>query len=247
MAKSPTKKTVVKKTPVKKTVAVKKPAVKKVVGLTIPVYDLNGKETSKATLPKEIFSTEASDKLLAQYVRVYMANKRQGNASTKTRAQVKASTRKIYRQKGTGRARHGAKSAPIFVGGGVAFGPKSKDYSLKLNKKQKRKAFFYALSLQYKDGNVIGLVDKALEIEPKTKNFSSWLKSVSLTDKKVLLVLPEGKSNNLTFASRNIVGVTLSNANSLNTYDVLNTEKIIFVQKALDVLQDHFLKTKHEN
>ncbi len=226
--------------------AVKKAAVKQAAGLTIPVLNLEGKEASSATLPKEIFSTYASDKLLAQYVRVYMANKRQGNASTKTRAQVIGSTRKIYRQKGTGRARHGAKSAPIFVGGGVAFGPKTRDYSLKMNKKQKKKAFFYALSLQHKEGNIMGLFDKALQIEPKTKIFSTFLKNAQLKSKKILLVMPEAKINNLILASRNVPGITQTSAVSLNTYQVLNSEKIIFVEGALGVLRDHFLR-KHEN
>lgn len=236
----------IKKTTSKKTTTVKKPVVKKEAGLTIPILDLEGKETSSASLPKEIFSTQASDKLLAQYVRVYMANKRQGNAATKTRAQVVGSTRKIYRQKGTGRARHGAKSAPIFVGGGVAFGPKTKDYSLKFNKKQKKKAFFYALTLQHKEGNVLGLLDKSLQMEPKTKLFSSLLKNAQLKSKKILLVTPEAKINNLILASRNVPGITLTNATSLNTYAVLNNEKIIFVEKALGVLRDHFI-TKDEN
>ncbi len=235
-----------KKTVTKKVSTVKKPAVKKETGFTIPVLNLEGKASSKVSLPKEIFSIQASDKLLAQYVRVYLANQRQGNASAKTRAEIRASSRKIYRQKGTGRARHGAKSAPIFVGGGVAFGPTPRDFSLKLNKKQKRKAFFYALTLQYKEGNILGLVDKSLEIEPKTKNFATLLKGAQLTDKKILLVLPEIKRGNLLLASRNIPSLTLRDAKSLNTYDVLNNEKIIFVAKALEVLRDHFL-TKHEN
>ncbi len=242
MAETTTKKTVSKKA----APAAKKPVVKKIAGLSIPVLNLLGKEASQASLPKEIFSTQASDKLLAQYVRVYMANKRQGNASTKTRAQVVGSTRKIYRQKGTGRARHGAKSAPIFVGGGVAFGPKTKDYSLKLNKKQKKKAFFYALTLQHKEGNIVGLQDKSLEIEPKTKLFSSLLKNAQLDNKKILLVTPEAKRSNLVLASQNLSAVTWTNAASLNTYEVLNSEKIIFVEKALGVLRDHFLK-KDEN
>lgn len=218
----------------------------KVSGLNVPVYDLKGSEIKRMAVPREIFSTQASDKLLAQYVRVYLANQRQGNASSKTRAEVRASTRKIYRQKGTGRARHGAKSAPIFVGGGVAFGPRPRDFSLKLNKKQRRKAFFYALSLQYKEGNIVGLVDKSLEIEPKTKNFSSLLRSAQLADKKVLLVMPEAKKNNLVLASRNIPGVSVTNAVSLNTYEVLNSDKIVFVGKAIEALTNHFLK-KDEN
>lgn len=240
------KKPIVKKTVAKKVVPIKAPTVKKTIGMTIPVLNMEGKQSSTTAVSKEIFSTEASDKLLAQYVRVYLANQRQGNAATKTRAEVRGSTRKIYRQKGTGRARHGAKSAPIFVGGGVAFGPQPKDYSLKLNKKQRRKAFFYALSLRFKEGNVIGLVDKSLEIEPKTKTFLTFLKGSQLVDKKILLVLPEGKKNSLVLAARNVPRVTLTDARSINTYEVLNNEKIVFVVKAVTALDSHFLP-KHEN
>ncbi len=233
-------------TKTKKTITKKVTPVKKPAGLTVPVLNLEGKEASTVSLPKEIFSSQASDKLLAQYVRVYLTNQRQGNAASKTRSEVKGSTRKIYRQKGTGRARHGAKSAPIFVGGGVAFGPQPKNFSLKLNKKQRRRAFFSALTHQYKDGNVLGLVDKSLEIEPKTKNFSSLLKNAQLTDKKILLVLPQLSKNNLILASQNIPGLTLTDAKSINTYEVLSNQKIIFVSKALDVLREHFLK-QYEN
>ena len=126
----------------KLTKVVQKKKVKKTVkaGLTIPVYGLDGKEKGAAELPKEIFTVEASPKLLAQYVRVYLVNRRQGTASTKTRGEVSGSTRKIYKQKGTGKARHGDIKAPIFTGGGVVGGPKPQDYSLKLNKKQTKKA-----------------------------------------------------------------------------------------------------------
>src|SRR3989338_9847754 len=107
-------------------------------------------------MPKEIFAVEASPRLLAQYVRVYLANRRQGTASAKTRAEVKGSTRKIYKQKGTGKARHGDIKAPIFIGGGVVGGPIPRDFSLKFNKKQKRKVLFYALTLKLKQKDIFG-------------------------------------------------------------------------------------------
>jgi large subunit ribosomal protein L4 len=98
--------------------------------------------------PKEMFESIENKPLLAQAVRVYLANQRQGNASTKTRGEVHGTTKKVYKQKGTGRARHGAKKAPIFVGGGIAGGPKPRDYSLKLNKQQKKIALICALTLK---------------------------------------------------------------------------------------------------
>ena len=142
------------KAPVKKTVASKK-TVEKQVKKELPkettlkqsVYDTKGNLAESIVLPKEIFDVKVNDPLMAQAVRVYLANQRRGTVKTKSRGEVKISTRKIYRQKGTGRARHGAASAPIFVGGGIAFGPRQRDYSLKLNQKMKKAALFIQLSL----------------------------------------------------------------------------------------------------
>ena len=130
---------------------------KKKVNLTIPVYDLDGKEKSTLEVAKEIFGIESNPKLIAQYVRVYHANQRQGTSSTKTRGEVRGSTRKIYRQKGTGKARHGDIKAPIFVGGGVVGGPQPGKHSLKLNKKQIKKSLFTALSLKFNAGDIFAL------------------------------------------------------------------------------------------
>ncbi len=225
-----------------KTKSTKKTEVK-TPGMSIAVYDLQGTKKKNILLPKEIFSESASPKLLAQYVRVYLANQRQGTTSTKTRAEVAASTRKIYRQKGTGRARHGAITAPIFVGGGVVGGPKPRDFSLKISKKQRRKAFFVALSLALKEGGIIGLSNTSLT-EQKTKNIAKFLEKLDLKNKKIVIVLPKVEASGLTLASRNIPKVKVRDAKSLNTYDVLNAGKIIFVEDALKVMNEHFLKLK---
>lgn len=220
-----------------------KKAKAKTTRMTVPVYDLQGNKKKTITLPKEMFSETASPKLLAQYVRVYLANQRQGTVSTKTRAEVAASTRKIYRQKGTGRARHGAISAPIFVGGGLVKGPKPKDFSLKINKKQKRKAFFAALSLALKEDQIVGLVNDSLKIEPKTKKVAKFLEDLDLKNKKVVIVVPKFESGGLILSSRNIPKVELREAKSLNAYDVLNAQKIIFIEDSLKVMSEHFLKS----
>lgn len=219
-----------------------KKVVKKTTGLSVPVYDINGKEKGNLELPKEAFSTPAKPELLAQAVRVYLANQRQGTASTKTRSEVIGSTRKIYRQKGTGRARHGDIKAPIFVGGGVVGGPKPKDYTLSFNKKQKRKAFFGALTLKLKENGILGLSDSVLKIDPKTKKISDFLKELKLEKSKVTIVLPKMERSNFILASRNLPNVGLIDSVSLNTYKVLNSEKIFFVEKALEVFKSHFLK-----
>lgn len=215
---------------------------KKSTGLTVSVLDVKGLKKKTMELPKEIFSVEGNPKLLAQYVRVYLANQRQGTASTKTRGEVSGSTRKIYRQKGTGRARHGDIKAPIFVGGGIVGGPKPRDYSLKLNKKQKRQSLFLALTMKQKDQAVIIADEGLMKIEPKTKLVMGFLSGAGLEHKKVLFVLPKIERNNLILAGRNIPGVEFVDAVSINPYGLLNSEKIVFVEGALPILEKHFLK-----
>lgn len=236
--------------PVKEKKSVKKPEkkvkLKKVkTGLTIPVYGLDGKEKGTMELPKEIFSIEANPKLLAQYVRVHLANRRQGTASTKTRGEVTGSTRKIYRQKGTGRARHGDIKAPIFIGGGVVGGPRPRNFSLKLNKKQIRKSLFSAITLKFKGKEILGINDEFTKMEPKTKIIAGFLKSIGLENKRVLFTLPKMEKSNLVLAARNLPNVQLLDSASLNAYDVLNNSAIIINKEALEVLKRRFLE--HEN
>jgi large subunit ribosomal protein L4 len=214
-------------------------------GLSLSVFDLTGKETGTLELPKEIFAVEADPKLIAQYVRVFRTNQRQGTVATKTRAEVQTSTRKIYRQKGTGRARHGAKSAPIFVGGGVAFGPQPREYHSSINKKQRRKALFAALTMALKDHKVSGLTDAAMTGEAKTSRVAGFLKARELGSKKTLIVLPKMEKNSIVLASRNIPLVQLTGAASLNAYAVLSAHAVLFAESAVPALSNHFLK--HEN
>lgn len=211
-------------------------------GLALDVFDITGKTAGSVDLPKEIFDIEASPRLIAQYVKVYNTNQRQGTVSTKTRAMVEYSTRKIYRQKGTGRARHGAKSAPIFVGGGVAFGPQPREYHSSINKKQRRKALFAALTMALKNNQLSGLSDAALTGETKTSRVAGFLKSRELTGKKTLIVLPKIEKNAMVMSSRNIPSVSLTDAQSLNAYVVLNARAIIFTESAVTMLRNHFLK-----
>lgn len=222
-------------------VAPTKASVQKQSGLSVEVLDVTGKASGKATLPSEIFGVEVNQPLMAQAVRVYLANQRSGTARTKSRGEVTGSTRKIYRQKGTGRARHGGITAPIFVGGGVAHGPKVQDHSLSLPKKMRRLALFSALSYKLQS-NAVKVVEGLETLEPKTKVFAKTLDTL-VTDKKkkVLLVLP-GKTETVERASRNIEGVTYVSANQLNTYDVLNTKTLIFAQNALETLKTTFIK-----
>lgn len=230
----------------KKAVKTKKTKQVSATSLSVVIYGLDGRQKEKVQLPKEMFSEkEVNNRLLAQYMRVFLVNQRQGNASAKTRGEVIGSTAKIYRQKGLGRARHGSRKAPIFVGGGVVGGPRPKNYELKMNKKQKKKAFFYALTSIHKKGGIVGLTDASLKMEAKTKKIADFLKKVKLNDKKTLLVLPQLEKNNLVLAARNIPRLVLKDAKSLNTYDVISAQSLIFVKSSLQVLKDHFVK--HEN
>jgi large subunit ribosomal protein L4 len=232
----------------KKTVVARKAIAKdlpKETGLKLSVYDLKGVVAGSVTLPKEIFGVKINDSLMAQAVRVYLANQRRGTLSTKSRGEVAISTRKIYRQKGTGRARHGAASAPIFVGGGIAFGPKPRDFSMKLNQNMRRIALFSALSAKLKDGE-IKIVSGLEKIEPKTKKMAGVVKKLELNGKgqQLLLVTPKAGTDfdNVSKAARNIKGVSVVSSNQLNTYAVLVNARILFMKDALDSLKETFLK-----
>nr|MBI5455902.1 50S ribosomal protein L4 [Candidatus Levybacteria bacterium] len=216
-------------------------------GLKLSVYDTKGKVAESITLPKEIFGIEINTNLMSQAVRVYLANQRRGTVKTKTRGEVKISTRKIYRQKGTGRARHGAASAPIFVGGGVAFGPRQRDYSLKLSQKMRKVALFSALSSKLKAGD-IKIVAGLEKLESKTKNFADTMINLSLNEKKpqILLITPKsGKDfQSIMKGARNLKGVKITSSNLLNTYDILAYRNILFMKDSIEGLKETFLKEK---
>lgn len=210
-------------------------------GLSIDLYDIEAKVIGKITLPQAIFGEKVNKTLLSQAVRVYLANKRQGNASTKTRGEVDGSTAKIYKQKGTGRARHGSKRAPIFVKGGVVFGPRPRDFSLDMPQKMRRSALFSSLSAKVEQSSLL-VVSGFEGITHKTKEFVAILKKFGLTDSSVLLVLSEEKDA-IKRSTRNIQKVTVAGATRLNAYDVMRAHKIVFMKDAVAVLEKHF-KTK---
>jgi large subunit ribosomal protein L4 len=222
----------------------------KETGLKLSVYNLKGESAGTIELPKEIFGATVNKGLVAQAVRVFLANQRRGTLKTKSRGEVNISTRKIYKQKGTGRARHGAASAPIFVGGGIAFGPKQRDFSLKLSQKMKQKALISALSSKIKEGEIL-IVDGLEKIEPKTKKMADVLFSLGLnkkimnSKKQTLLVVPtldKNGSENVSKAGRNIEGLIINGASLLNTYQVLNNRRIIFMKEALTNLKEALIK-----
>lgn len=220
-----------KETKVAKKVTEKK-LVPRISGLSIPVYSLAGRTSGTLSLPKEIFGQKVNKQLLAQAVRVYMTNQKVHTASTKTRGEVQGSTAKIYRQKGTGRARHGAIRAPIFVGGGIVFGPKYRKVRLDLPKKMKKAALLSALSSKMVDQNVIGLtgVEKA---SGKTKEFAKLIDKVNLKTKSALIVT-EVKLDNVVRAVRNIPGVDVLPANLINAYEIVKHDFLLLTKEAVD-------------
>jgi len=225
--------------------------------LSVDVYNIQGEKTGKLTLPKTVFGVKVNLPLVAQAVRVYLANQRQAPAKTKHRGEVAYSTRKLYRQKGTGRARHGARSAPIFVKGGVAHGPQGKqNYQRKLNQKMKKAALKSALSKKLEDKEIIILTGLE-KLTGKTKELAKIIKNLELkvpkeqvgkkTQKKlkISLVLPV-LWEKVMRAGANLPFLRLLQARQLNTYEVLNNNLLIFTKESLEVLENN-LKRKHEN
>lgn len=236
MKKKETKKPVTRKPPKKQV---------KSNNLSIIVYGLNGEQEKSIELPKEIFGVKVNPKLLAQYVRVYLINQRQGTASTKTRSEVIGSTRKIYRQKGTGKARHGDIKAPIFIGGGIVGGPKPKNYHVRLNKKVRKLAMQMSLSLKTQEKSILGLTDELMKIKPKTKMMADLFKKMNLYHQKILMVLPNNKVTNLILAIRNIPRLEITDSLSLNPYQILNNNKILFLEETIKVINNRI--NKNEN
>ncbi|MBI2337972.1 50S ribosomal protein L4 [Candidatus Daviesbacteria bacterium] len=209
--------------------------------LSIPVYSLAGNAAGAMTLPKEIFGAKVNKQLLSQAIRVYATNQKDLPGSTKTRGEVEGSTAKIFRQKGTGRARHGAIRAPIFVGGGIALGPKPRKVRLSMPQKMKKAALLSALSAKAADKQVVGLtgVDKA---SGKTKEIAKLLTQLNSKFKvensklKSALIVIDGKADNVVRAVRNIPGISILPANLINAYEVLKHEMLLITKEAVNVI-----------
>lgn len=202
--------------------------------LSVAVVGTDGKPAGKMALPKELFGAKINKPLMAQAVRVYLANQRQGTSSTKTRGEVEGSTRKIYRQKGTGRARHGGIRAPVFVGGGIAFGPKPRDYHLDFPKKMKRAALASALTMALGEGKVF--VVSGLMGIAKTKIMAQTMQNIIPTGSTLLVVAKDARG--VIRAARNIEGVDILPVQNLHVYAVLSHQKLVFMKEAVEVLKE---------
>lgn len=190
------------------------------------------------SVPAEMLDVPAHPQIIAQYVRLYLTNKRQGTASAKDRSQVIATTKKMYRQKGTGNARHGSKKAPIFVGGGVVGGPKPKDYTLTMNKKQRRLAFLTALSEKSRAQAVFALSKDADATYVKTKDFAKFL-TKHAGSRRVTLVVDAKSDGGLIRAARNIANIQVVSYQSLNPYTILDNQYLIFTHTAINQTITH--------
>lgn len=211
--------------------------------MEFPVLNASGTQVQTIDLPADIFEVDINVGLMHQaYVR-QMANARQGNHKTKTRAEVKMTTAKWFRQKGTGRARHGAKSAPIFVGGGVAHGPRPRKYTQKMPKKMRREAVRSALSALVRDNQLV-VVDEICMDSPKTKDMAQLLNHL-VGEQSALVLLPE-RDVNVERSISNLANAMYLRASYLNIRDLLTHDKVIMPLAALEVIKDIWGKEKGE-
>ena len=209
--------------------------------MKVEVVDINGKKTGrKVELSDAIFAIEPNKHAVYLDVKQYLANQRQGTHKAKERADIKGSTRKIKKQKGTGTARAGSIKSPIFRGGGRVFGPRPRNYGFKLNKTVKRLARKSALSIQAKENNIIVVEDFNFEA-PKTKNFTAVLNALGLENKKSILVLAES-NNNVYLSSRNLKGTKTVTNTGLSTYELLNANKVILLESSLEGIESNLSK-----
>jgi large subunit ribosomal protein L4 len=207
--------------------------------MELSIIKHTGEDTGrKISLSDAIFDIQPNDHAIYLDVKQKMANARQGTHKSKERAEISGSTRKIKKQKGTGTARAGSIKSPIFKGGGRVFGPRPKDYSFKLNKKLKAVARKSALTYKAKD-KMISVLEGFTFTEVKTKNYTDMLSKLSLDAKKTLLVLPE-VDKNIVLSGRNIKNTQVTTVDSLNTYDVLHADQLLFVEGSLEKIENLF-------
>lgn len=206
--------------------------------MTVPVYDAKGVSKGSMKLPEDLFGVEINTMLLAQAIRVYQGNQRAGSALVKTRGQVEGSTRKIYKQKGTGRARHGSIRAHIFVGGGVVFGPTPQNFKGTLTKKMKIVALSSAFTARLMD-NAVRIVDGLDTIDHKTKHISTLIKGLGLSGS--ILVLHTKNASNVVKASRNIMDLDVLPMTHVYPYALVSHKYIIIMKSALEDAVQQFL------
>jgi large subunit ribosomal protein L4 len=201
--------------------------------MEVPVYNMSGEEVDRIELPADIFEANVNRDLMHQALVRQLANKRLGTHQVKGRSDVNRSTRKIYRQKGTGNARHGSRKAPIFVGGGIAHGPQPRSYEKKMPRKMRRAALRSALTIKATNGNIVVLDDISMDA-PKTKEMVAMMQRLNAAE-SALLLLPE-RNETVELSARNLPSMKALRASYVNIRDLLGYNKLVMPLAALDVL-----------
>ncbi|MBN2017705.1 MAG: 50S ribosomal protein L4 [Candidatus Cloacimonetes bacterium] len=199
-------------------------------------YSKTGEEIGKVTLPEELFGIEVNKSVLHEVVTALMQNQRQGTACVKGRSEVKGSTRKLYRQKGTGRARAGSAKSPVRVGGGVAFGPRPKDWTVTIPKKKKRIALKSALSSRKEN---VAIIEDIVMEKPSTKTAQDILNATKIEFKRCLFVMVDNELN-LVRSLQNIKNVSSIRAEDLNAFEIIHASNMIITEKALEKMEEVF-------
>ena len=200
----------------------------------VSVYNMEGKEVGTIELNDAVFGVEVNEHLVHMAVVAQLANKRQGTQKAKTRSEVSGGGRKPWRQKGTGHARQGSTRAPQWTGGGVVFAPVPRDYSFKMNKKEKRAALKSALTAKVEEKKFV-VVDEIKFDEIKTKNFANILKNLEVS--KALVVLEDG-NDNAVISAKNIADVKTAAINTINVYDILKYNTVIATKAAVAKIEE---------
>ena len=200
----------------------------------VSVYNIEGKEVGSIELNDAVFGVEVNEHLVHMAVVNQLANNRQGTQSAKTRSEVSGGGRKPWRQKGTGHARQGSSRAPQWTGGGIVFAPKPRDYSFKMNKKEKRIALLSALSSKVAESKIVVLDEFKLD-EIKTKKFVEVMNNLKVENALVVL---EGENKNVVLSGRNIPSVKVTATNEINTYDVLKYTTLVVTKAAVEKLEE---------
>ena len=206
--------------------------------MNVKVFNMEGKETGSIELNDEIFDVRVNDHLIYLAVKQYLANRRQGTQKVKTRAEVSGGGRKPWRQKGTSHARQGSIRSPQWKGGGVVFAPSPRDYSFKLNKKEKRAALKGALTMKAKDGALVVLDDLTMD-EIKTRKFAGIMDALKV-DGKALVVTAE-QDNNVAFSARNLPKVETGAVNTMNVYDIMNAKTLVLTKDAVSKIEEVYV------
>lgn len=205
--------------------------------MELAVYNINGSESGKKVkLNDAVFSIEPNDHAIYLDVKQYLANQRQGTHKAKEKSEVSGSTKKLHRQKGTGGSRKGSIKSGTFVGGARIHGPRPRDYSFKLNKKLKQLARKSALAYKVKENSIIALENFNMD-EPKTKKYVDIINNLKLSNQKVLMVIAD-YNENVYKSSRNLPKAKVMAAKDLNTYEILNANKVVLLENSVPVIEE---------